>query len=36
VWLGAKFSARLPQHYLRAALAMVLAIIGLKLTGLFL
>ena len=36
VWLGAKFSARLPQHYLRAALAIVLAIIGVKLTGLFL
>jgi uncharacterized membrane protein YfcA len=35
VWLGAKFSARLPQQYLRAALALVLATIGFKLTGLF-
>ncbi len=34
VWLGAKFSARLPQAYLRAALAVVLATIGFKLTGL--
>jgi len=36
VWLGAKFSARLPQQYLRVALALVLATIGLKLMGLFL
>ncbi len=35
VWIGAKLSARLPQHILRAGLALVLATIGLKLTGLF-
>jgi len=35
VWLGAKFSARLPQQYLQAALALVLATIGFKFTGLF-
>ncbi|WP_310644818.1 sulfite exporter TauE/SafE family protein [Limnohabitans sp.] len=34
VWLGAKLSARLPQHYLRVGLALVLSVIGLKLTGL--
>ena len=34
VWIGAKLSARLPQHLLRAGLAFVLATIGLKLTGL--
>ena len=34
VWLGAKLSARLPQHYLRVGLALVLSAIGLKLTGL--
>jgi len=36
VWLGAKISVRMPQHYLRLGLALVLATIGLKLTGLFL
>lgn len=35
VWVGAKLSARMPQHYLRAGLAFLLAAIGLKLTGLF-
>jgi uncharacterized membrane protein YfcA len=35
MWLAATFSARLPQQYLRAALALVLATIGFKLTGLF-
>ena len=35
VWLGAKLSLRMPQLYLRAALATVLATIGLKLTGVF-
>jgi uncharacterized membrane protein YfcA len=33
-WIGAKLSARLPQNYLRAGLAFVLATIGFKLTGL--
>jgi len=36
VWLGAKISVRMPQQYLRLGLAIVLATIGLKLTGLFL
>jgi uncharacterized membrane protein YfcA len=36
VWIGAKISSRLPQQYLRLGLAIVLATIGLKLTGLFL
>lgn len=34
VWIGAKLSSKLPQQYLRFGLAFVLAIIGLKLTGL--
>ena len=34
VWLGAKISVRMPQQYLRLVLAIVLATIGLKLTGL--
>ena len=34
VWLGAKLSAQLSQHILRTGLALVLATIGLKLTGL--
>jgi uncharacterized membrane protein YfcA len=36
VWLGAKISVRMPQQYLRLGLAIVLATIGLKLTGLLL
>ena len=36
VWMGAKVSLHMPQHYLRLGLALVLATIGLKLTGLFL
>jgi uncharacterized membrane protein YfcA len=36
VWLGAKISVRMPQQYLRLGLAIVLATIGLKLTGFFL
>ena len=35
VWLGAKISVCMPQHYLRLGLAIVLATIGMKLTGLF-
>ena len=35
VWLSAKISVRMPQYYLRLGLAIVLATIGLKLTGLF-
>ncbi len=36
VWLGARLSSRLPQHYLRIGLALVLATIGVKLTGVLL
>ena len=33
VWIGAKLSVKLPQKFLRLGLALVLAIIGLKLIG---
>ena len=33
VWIGAQFSSRLPQKLLRIGLALVLAAVGLKLTG---